>query len=143
MWQSVRNHLYSLLTYRDLSPDRAVRRQVNARLRNRPNLSFTAWAALFPTTGQHPPTSLLAFVYTRLPEYSGLEVGRVRPSDRLIDDLKLPLVCWFDWPYKLCDDFYETFQVDISEEFDEALLSTVGDLVDFLDGHLQFLDALP
>jgi len=84
---------------------------------------------------------LLAFVYDKLPVYSGLQVSKIRPSDRLIEDLQLPLVCWFDWPNQLCCDFYETFQVDISEEFDESLLETVGDLVWYLNQQLESWDS--
>jgi hypothetical protein len=87
--------------------------------------------------------SVLAFVYTKLPDYSGLQVGRLRPHDRLIADLQLPLVCWFDWPHQLCDDFYESFQVDLSEEFDESILETVEDLVIFLHRKLESHDSLP
>jgi hypothetical protein len=144
MWQSVLNQLNSLLTYQDLSPDRALRRRVNARLRDRPNLPFELWSSTFLADLDEPlAPALLFFIYTYLPIYSGLEVGRTRSDDRLIEDLHLPLVCWFDWPHQLCDDFYCTFQVDISEDFDESLLETVADLVQFLQEHLRSMDSLP
>ena len=85
---------------------------------------------------------LLSFLFTKLPDYSGLKVGRLRPSDRLIEDLQLPLVCWFDWPNQLCADFYDVFQVDISEEFDESLLETLEDLVGFLHQRLRSSDSV-
>lgn len=143
MWQSALNYLRSLRTYRDLSPDAGIRRQVNAQLRHRRSLSLEEWSQLFPNSmSSHLSKQLLAFVYTKLPDYSGLQVGRLRPSDRLIQDLQLPLVCWFDWPFQLCDDFYETFQVDITEEFDESMLETVGDLVCYLYQRLQSKDSV-
>ena len=144
MWQSAINYFRSLRTYRDLSPDAGIRRQVNAQLRERSRLNLEEWSQLFPQALSSDLTCrLLAFIYAKLPDYSGLDVGRLRPSDRLIPDLQLPLVCWFDWPYQLCDDFYETFQVDITEEFDESLLETVEDLVWFLNQRLQSQDSVP
>ena len=120
MWQSAVNYFRSLRTYRDLSPDAGIRRQVNAQLRGRESLSIEEWSRLFPTISTHDTAQpLLAFIYTKLSAYSGLQVGRLRPEDRLVVDLQLPLVCWFDWPHQLCDDFYESFQVDLIEEFDE------------------------
>jgi len=127
MWQSAINYLRSLRTYQDLSPDAGIRRQVNVQLSKRPSLSLEDWSQLFPKVLTNKASQrLLAFVYERLPIYSGLQISKIRPSDRLIEDLQLPLVCWFDWPHQLCCDFYETFQVDISEEFDESLLKPLA-----------------
>jgi hypothetical protein len=143
MWQSAINYFRSFQTYRDLSPDAGIRRQVNVQLRERSSLSLEEWSRLFPQVlSSDLSKQLLAFIYAKFPDYSGLEVGRLRPSDRLIQDLQLPLVCWFDWPHQLCDDFYETFQVDIIEEFDESMLETVGDLVWFLHQRLQSQDSM-
>ena len=144
MWQSVINYLQSLRTYRDLSPDISIRRQVNASLQKRSKLSPEMWSGLFSEIEEDDPIAprLLIFIYTRLQDYSGLDIGRIRPSDRLIEDLQLPLVCWFDWPNQLCDDFYKTFHVDIDNEFDESLLETVGDLVCFLNRQLPSMDSV-
>ena len=102
------------------------------------------WSRLFCEMGDEPITpSLLIFIYKRLQKYSGLDIGRIRASDRLIEDLQIPLVCWFDWSNRLCEDFHTTFQVDISTEFDESLLETVGDLVWFLNLRLQSIDSVP
>ncbi|MGD1928797.1 MAG: hypothetical protein ACFB12_07785 [Leptolyngbyaceae cyanobacterium] len=143
MWQSAINYLRSLRTYADLSPDAGIRHQVNGQLRNRQSLSLEDWSQLFAEaiTGDRAQL-LLSFLYTKLPDYSGLKVGRLRPSDRLIEDLQLPLVCWFDWPNQLCADFYDVFQVDISEEFDESLLETLEDLVGFLHQRLRSSDSV-
>ena len=147
MWQSVLNYFQSLRTYGDLSPDRGVRRRVNNWLHQRSRLSLETWSSLFIEQGVAPiAPSLLSFVYTHLNLYSGLDVGCMRPNDHLIKDLQLPSVCWFDWSYQLCDDFYNTFQVDISDEFDgfdESMQETVGDLVWFLNRCLQSLDSVP
>lgn len=143
MWQSAINYFRSLRTYRDLSPDTGIRRQINVQLSKRPSLPLEEWSELFVRVADTDTTHrLLAFVYDKLPVYSGLQVDKVRPGDRLIQDLQLPLVCWFDWPSQLCHDFYETFQVDIFEEFDESLLETVGDLVWFLNKQLQSQDSI-
>ncbi|NER80645.1 MAG: hypothetical protein F6K42_13940 [Leptolyngbya sp. SIO1D8] len=145
MWQSVINYFYSLWTYRDLSPDLGIQRQVNAKLKDRPRLSLEAWSNLFnQMEGCSSSISqpLLAFIYRKLQDYSGLDIGRVRATDRLIEDLQFPLVCWFDWPNQLCEDFFEMFQIDISDEFDASLLETLGDLVCFLNRRLKSIDSL-
>lgn len=144
MWQSVINYLQSLRTYSDLGPDVNMRRQVNTRLLDRALLPLEDWSQKFPDSfNDEVSQQLLTFVYTQLPKYSGLEIGRTRPSDRLVEDLQLPLVCWFDWPNQLCADFHEIFQVDIVEDFDESLLETIGDLVWFLHQRLQSSDSVP
>ncbi|MGF1460853.1 MAG: hypothetical protein ACFBSG_17725 [Leptolyngbyaceae cyanobacterium] len=141
MWQSALNYLQSLRTYRDLGPDTKIRRRINLQLNGRSSLSLEEWSKLFVSETEQPPAeSLLAFIYEKLPAYSGLKVSQLRPSDRLIEDLQLPLVCWFDWPTQLCIDFYETFQVDISEEFDESMLETIGELVFFLNERIISCD---
>ncbi len=138
MWQSAINYLRNLRTYRDLSPDEGIRRRINIQLQQRSSLALEDWTQLFPRlTKNELSKRLLAFVYDKLSVYSGLNVSQVRPSDRLIDDLQLPLVCWFDWPHQLCCDFYETFQIDIMDEFDESRLETVADLVWFLNQQLE------
>jgi hypothetical protein len=76
------------------------------------------------------------FVYDHMPAYSGLEFSRVRPADRLNEDLHLPSVCWFDWQLLLCDDFLHCFGVDLSDCFDPQILCTVEDLVNFLNHQL-------
>ena len=143
MWQSAINYLRNLRTYRDLSPDAGIRRSINVQLSSRPSLALDEWSKLFPGLLNEPVShKLLAFVYDQLPIYSGLEISKIRPSDRLIEDLQLPLVWWFDWPHQLCGDFYKTFQVDISENFDESLLETIGDLVWFLNKQLKSPDSI-
>ncbi|MEM6836334.1 MAG: hypothetical protein AAF609_05715 [Cyanobacteria bacterium P01_C01_bin.120] len=143
MWQFALNYFRSLRTYRDLSPDAGVRRRINAQLSNRSSLSVEEWSQLFPLERPIAARRLLAFVYSQLSTYSGLDAGKLRPSDRLIEDLQLPLICWYDWPNQLCCDFYETFQIDIGEEFDESLLETLKDLVLFLNQRLQSPDSIP
>jgi hypothetical protein len=83
------------------------------------------------------PQPLIEFVYNRLGAYSGLEVGSIHPKDRLVDDLRFPAVCWFDWGLNLCEDFQATFGVDISDTFDETRLVTCADLMEFLEQQLR------
>ncbi len=72
------------------------------------------------------------FVYQQMEAYSGLTFAYVLPSDRLTEDLSLPLVCWFDWESTLCDDFYDRFRVDISS-FSVCDLATIQEFVIFLN----------
>lgn len=101
-------------------------------LRQRPVMSCDQWFESF-----YQPQGILysvaSFAYKRLPNYSGLEFGRVLPTDRLNEDLHWTQVCWFDWELNLYDDFGQTFGVDISGCLDEFNLETVKDLLLFLN----------
>ncbi len=145
MWQAFTNIVQSLQTYADLRPDATIRRQVNRRLRQtRPALAIADWIATFDLAlGMTVLPALGEFLFEALGHHSGLEVSRLRPSDRLIEDLHLPLVCWFDWPHQFCEDFLAAFQVDLSDEFDEANFKTLQDLVVFLQEQLRSMDSRP
>ncbi|MBD2259251.1 hypothetical protein [Pseudanabaena sp. FACHB-2040] len=135
MWQPFRNFVSSLQTYHLLSPDLAVRQQVNRQLRSRPCLSCQEWFIRYwtpPAVPEALPSDLVEFTFNRLAAYSGLRLGQVQPQDRLLEDLQFPLVCWFDWGLNLCGDFEQRFGIDITDSFDETSLITVADLVEYL-----------
>lgn len=133
MWQKLKNLLASFSTYADLSPDLRQRRQVNRFLRDRPALTPDEWFEQFwePLEISQAVTD---FVYLSLQNYSGLEWARVQPSDHLVKDLHLVLVCWFDWEISFCEDFFCCFGVELGLEVDN--FQTVEDLVIFLDHQL-------
>ncbi|HSM80755.1 MAG TPA: hypothetical protein VLS96_03660 [Nodosilinea sp.] len=140
MWQPLRNFVNSLTTYMALSPDMVARGRVNQWLRSRPCLTADEWFRRHWTPPAVPralPKPLIDFAYQQLQAYSGLEIGRVQPSDLLVETLAFPAVCWFDWGLTLCDDFYNTFGLDISEHFDETQLMTCADLIGFLNQQLE------
>ncbi len=136
MWRDLQNLFYGLNTYFDLSPDLQVRRQINARLEQRPYLSSQDWFRVL-WRPQNVSAAVAEFAYTYLEEYSGLTFAKVRPGDRLNEDLRFPEVCWFDWHLHLCDDFYEQFGVDISDRLDIDTLSTIEELILFLHQELR------
>ncbi len=135
MWRSLKNFFYSLWTYSDLSPDLRVRRSVKRFLRRRSLLNTREWYECFWQPA-NIPKSISDFVYIQMSQYSGLEFGRVLPTDRLNEDLHLALICWFDWELSFCQDFSDSFGVDLSDGFDPDTLSTVQDLVLFLKHQL-------
>ncbi|ASC73975.1 hypothetical protein XM38_049490 [Halomicronema hongdechloris C2206] len=146
MWRNLRNQLASVQTYPELSPDLSLRRQVNQELRSRPALPPEQWHHAHWVPPHRPvplPQEFTMFLYRRLSDYSGLCFGRVYPSDRLCQDLKFPLVCWFDWSMTLCDDLFERYGVDLSETIDESQWNTVNDLFTSLHSQLQTLHGLP
>ncbi len=148
MSQQLDNWLSSISTYADMSPDLAIRAQVNFRMKAhaRSALGISDWCQLFLSREGIPHTSafsrsasdasdtrrVLCFVYQRFSEYSGIDFSRVRPEDRLNDDLHFSLVCWFDWTITFCGDFCDQFDLDLSDCFDEDDFSTVGELAMFL-----------
>ncbi len=129
---SLSNWFSSVSTYAEMSPDLTIRKQVNQQMQGRTQrvLGAVAWGKLFCRSDRAYP--LLSFIYQRFGLYSGLEFGRVRPGDRLNDDLHFPLVCWFDWTTTFCEDFFQRFGVDLSDRFDEATFDTIDELIDFL-----------
>ncbi|MEO1182108.1 MAG: hypothetical protein AAFX51_14950 [Cyanobacteria bacterium J06636_28] len=119
-----------------MSPDLSVRHQVNQLLcQHRRPLSSEAWCAEFQREIPSQRNTLL-FIYRCLETYSGIEFNRVRPHDRLVDDLQFPLVCWFDWSTRFCDDVVAHFGIDIGSCFDETRIHTLIDLVAFLEACL-------
>lgn len=132
-WQRANNYIRSIRTFQDMSPDLSVRHQVNQSLcQHRRPLSSEAWCAEFQREIPSQRHTLL-FIYRSFENYSGIEFNRVRPHDRLVDDLQFPLVCWFDWSTRFCDDVVAHFGIDISNCFDETRIHTLIDLVAFLE----------
>ena len=135
-WQKANNYLHSLETYPDMSPDLAIRDRVNQSLRrHRRPLSPKAWCEEGVRATQSQSDTVL-FVYRTLETYSGIEFSRVRPHDRLVDDLQFPMVCWFDWSVSFCDYVAAQFGIDISDCFDETRFITLADMIVFLDACL-------
>lgn len=137
MWHKLKNIVPSLQTYSELSPDLTLRNKVNQSLGDRPSLLLREWIAQFgsPDAIAEP---LAQFIYNRFPEYSGIDFSRVQPSDRLEADLYWSLVCWYDWDITLCDDFHQTFGVDLSNSLDDLInCETVGALTVFLQTQLN------
>lgn len=108
---------------------------MNRGLRDRPALSVDEWYVRF-WQPLGVSQQVAEFVYTRMATYTGLDFTRIRPSDRLNDDLHLALVCWFDWEFSLYEDFFARFGVDLSDHFNPELHSTVQELVLFLNQQL-------
>ena len=132
MWQRLTNSIQSLKTYGDLSPDLRLRCRINRVLRDRPRYRLDRWYQTF-WQPLGVSSEIAEFVYQQMETYSGLTFAHVLPSDRLTEDLSLPLVCWFDWESTLCDDFYDRFGVDISSSFDVCELATIQELVVFIN----------
>lgn len=135
MWRSLKNFFFSLWTYAELSPNLRLRRRVARNLRQRDNLSATEW---YQTCWQPLDIAkpISDFVYTHLQTYSGLEFGRIQPGDRLQADLHLTLICWFDWELTFCEDFFNSFGVDLQPEFNPDQFETVAELLFFLNRQL-------
>lgn len=147
MWQRFNNLISSLQTYDALSPDLKLRHQVNRALRQRPVLSLDEWFELVAAPAGIS-YSVAAFTYEHLARYSGLEMGRVLPSDRLNEDLFWTQVCWFDWEFTLCQDFCQQFGGDFDElsdclnaRLETATLTTIQDLLALLDHYGFELDS--
>ena len=104
----IRNRWQALTAYSDMSPDLKLRRRVNRSLLDRPEYAVNEWHQRFwrPLGIRF---EVVEFVYRSLAESSGLAVGRLVPSDRMVTDLQLPLICWFDWEMTCMEAFWQQF----------------------------------
>ncbi|WP_210437191.1 hypothetical protein [Oxynema aestuarii] len=136
MLRQLKNLFFSVQTYNDLSPDIEMRRVVNHGLYCRRSLTLQQWFESFwqPRAIAAP---VVAFVYDRLKAYSGVEMARVWPGDRLDADLKFSLICWFDWQLNLCEDFQQQFGGDAIDPLAIYNLDTVEELVVFLNSQFD------
>lgn len=132
MWRRLNNGLQSLRTYDDLSPDIRLRRRINRSLLMRPFYHAHEWYTLFWQPLQ-VSKGVARFVFDAIEQHSGLQMARVVKSDRLIEDLQLPLVCWFNWETQFYADFCNHFGVETDDCFDIHDFDTIEDLVLFLD----------
>jgi hypothetical protein len=107
-WQQLINWWQGIRAYSDMSPDLKMRRQVQRSLRHRDAYCLHDWHRKFwEPLGIHPEVT--TFAYQQLAKQSGLDIARIRPSDRLIEDLQFPLICWFDWEWQLSDALNQQF----------------------------------
>ncbi|MGD1898044.1 MAG: hypothetical protein ACFB16_13945 [Phormidesmis sp.] len=136
MMNQLNNWFSTLSAYADMSPDIAIRHQVNQwmKKRTRLNLDVSEWCDLFAPQSEN--RELLTFIYQQFSQYSGLEFGRVRPRDTLHAELHFALVCWHDWVITFCEDFYQQFQIDLSDHFDEDDFETIGEMIAYLSEQL-------
>lgn len=132
MWHRLKNLILNLETYSILSPDLVARRQVNRAIGHRPALTEQQWFLEFCQPLGIAP-SIATFAYTHLEQYSGIKFAHVTPGDRLVEDLHWIEVCWADWEIALCDDFWHSFGIDISDRLLDDSFSTVGELTMFLN----------
>lgn len=104
----VKNRWQALRAYSDMSPDLKLRRRVNRSLLGRPEYAVNEWHQRFwrPLGIRF---EVVEFVYQSLAKDSGLVVGRLVPSDRMVTDLQLPLICWFDWEMTCMEAFWQQF----------------------------------
>lgn len=127
------NWFLALRSYSDLRPDLAMRRRINRQiLADRPAHTGSEWYRKF-WAPRGVSREVATFIYRSLAQYSGLQWAKVLPTDRLCEDLKLPLICWFDWELSLCEDFYQEFGLELDDYLDVTQLNTVADLMGFFN----------
>ncbi len=132
----LKNRWMALSSYSDMSPDAGIRQRVNDCHSDRPLYNSVEWHQRFwyPLGVQR---SLAEFVYELLAECSGLDVGQLLPSDRLIEDLQLPLVCWFDWELVWTEQFTMQFGLETIWILDIREFETLQEFVLYLNNQLK------
>jgi len=134
----LQNSWMAIQAYSDLSPDQGLRRRIRRSHRNRSLYQSLEWHNRFwKPLGIR--SDLSEFVYEALSACSGLEAGRLLPNDRLIEDLRLPLLCWFDWEMVWTEQFFDRFGLDSHWVIDVSEFQT---LQEFMVGLNSVLVAL-
>lgn len=132
MWRSLKNVLLSFRTYSDLSPDLRLRRRINRSLHPRPLLKSGEWHQTY--WQPHDVSRALSdFIYYHLQEAAGIDIGRTQPSDRLTEDLCLPLICWFDWETSFSEAFLTQFGIDLPPDWAIPPQTTLKDWLLYLN----------
>ncbi len=133
MLQSIQQTWLSLSSYSDMRPDFKLRSHINRTLlQSRPTFHPEAWFEQF-WRRQGIALPVVRFVQGHLTDYSGLWWERIVPGDRLLEDLHLPLVCWFDWELQLQADL----QQDLGLAMEEPILLFEGTTVQDFVGRLN------
>lgn len=124
----LQNRWMDLSAYPDMRPDYKMRKHVNQHLSTRPLYGAVEWHQRFwyPLRVQR---AVSEFVYEILRECSGLEVGRLLPSDRLMMELQLPMVCWFDWEIAWTEQFISRFELETDWILDIGEFETLQDFM--------------
>jgi hypothetical protein len=137
----VKNGWMALKAYPDMSPNLNLRRKINRKLLDRPAYSANEWhQRLWRPLGVR--ADVVEFVYQALTECSGLVAGRLLPGDRMVADLQLPLICWFDWEMTCMELFWQRFDPSGSrvEELDETDLDSDPTTFETLEDWILFLN---
>lgn len=133
LYNRLYNGFMALRSYGELRPDLALRRRINRQvLASRPVRNWNEWYQKF-WEPRGISREVATFIYRGLRKYSGLQAAQVLPSDRLTEDLKLPLICWFDWELSLCEDFQREFGCELEDYLDLTQFQTVADLMGFFN----------
>ncbi|NJN32762.1 MAG: hypothetical protein HC824_21880 [Synechococcales cyanobacterium RM1_1_8] len=119
-----------------MRPDFRLRTSINRALyARRASLTGEEWFERF-WQPRGISRQIVEFVYERLSCYSGLRWGLTVPSDRLLEDLQLPLVCWFDWELDFCDELSQELGIQLEDPSLLEKAETVEEFLAFL--HSQF-----
>ncbi len=107
-----------------LGPDPVFEDLVQGYLRTRSVLPFEEWLQLFSDTVQARP-DVAQFLYEGVGEYFGLEAGRIRPEDRIEEDLHLARIGWSDWDFDFRSDFRRRFGIDVLDRTHEQRYTNI------------------
>ena len=73
------------------------------------------------------------FVFEHFGIYWGLDVSKLRPTDRLVEDLHLRDIGWQDWDFEFYEDIKRQFHIKLWKYKELSKLRTLGELVSFVD----------
>jgi hypothetical protein len=107
------------------------RAEVRVRLAERPDLSRNAWYQTY-----WEQLEIREQVALAVAEFIGSEAGidalKLIPTDRLVEDLRLPDLCWPDWDMRLAFLLRDTSgKAGFPRE--RVVLNTVGEAATFLE----------
>jgi len=110
------------------SPDPRACEKLDFLLATREDLSKEAW---FQSSckDQEVRADVLAFLYQFFRDFLDIPFGRLRPDDRLVEDIQLWRATWSDWDFDLVENFEDTFETDPFMHPEVEKMRTVMDLL--------------
>jgi hypothetical protein len=97
------------------APEPGARERLFALLRERPNLSADEWFTQFGPRGL-VRRDVGGFVLQLFRDLMKIDGGRVRPGDRLVEDLGLGTATWSDWEFDMAEQFESQFHFRFTRE---------------------------
>lgn len=137
MWKisSVLRHLDHWITFGQ-APDPDAIRKRDGLLRDRAELAPEEWCTVYCELDSVDP-SVVKFVFRFFEEFLHIRAGRLRPQDRLREDLQLGKGTWSDWEFDFGEQFEEQFGCSFTKQRPFPSSATVLDFLRDLTAFCQ------
>jgi len=110
------------------SPDPRACEKLESLLATREDLANEVWSESF-CKDREVRADVLAFLYEFFANPLKIPFGKLRPDDRLIEDIQMWKATWNDWDFDLVENFEDAFENDPFMHPDFEKMRTMMDLL--------------